>query len=80
VGLELLQSLRRIVHQGETCGLSTTKLSLQTENVDLVLVGLVHLGELSTEFILGDVGAVWVEDITINATVRTQIFNSIQPY
>lgn len=63
--LELLQCLRRIVDQGESSCLSTTELCLETENVDLVLVGLVHLGELSTELILGDVGSVWVENITV---------------
>lgn len=65
MGLELLQGLGGIVHERETGRLAATELSLQTENVDLVLVGLVHLGELGTEFILGDVGAVWVEDVTI---------------
>lgn len=63
VGLELLQSFRRIVDKGETGCLSTTILSLETEHVDLVLVGLVHFGELGSEFILGDVGSVWVEYI-----------------
>lgn len=65
VWLELLQGFRRIVHEGETGCLATTELSLETKDVDLVLVGLVHLGELATEFILGDVGTVGVEDVTI---------------
>ncbi len=77
VGFELLQGLRRIVHERETGRLAATELSLQTENIDLVLVGLVHLGELRTEFILGDVGAVWVENVTVNHQVRTQ--SSILP-
>jgi len=63
VGLKLLQRLWRIVHERESGRLSTTILRLQTENVDLVLVGLVHFGELASEFILGDVGTVGVEDI-----------------
>jgi len=63
VWLEFLQGLGRVVNQGETSCLSTTKLGLQTENIDLVLVGLVELGELGSEFVLGDVGTVWVEDI-----------------
>lgn len=63
--LELLQGLWGIVHERETGRLATTELGLETEDVDLVLVGLVHLGELATEFILGDVGAVGVEDITV---------------
>lgn len=65
MGLELLQGFRRIVHKGETGCLSTTILSLETENIHLVLVGLVHFCKLATEFILGDVGTVWVEDVTI---------------
>jgi hypothetical protein len=73
VGFELLQRLGRIVDQRETSCLSTTILSLETENVDLVLVGLVHFGELATEFILGDVGSVWVEDITVKEIVRISI-------
>ena len=63
--LELLQGFWRVVDESETGCLSTTILCLKTENVDLVLVGLVHFGELASEFILGDVGTVGVEDITI---------------
>jgi hypothetical protein len=40
-------------------------LSSETEYIDLVLVGLVELGKLASEFILGDVRSVWVEDVTI---------------
>jgi len=67
VGFELLQCLWGIVNESETSCLSTTKLSLKTENVDLVLVGLVQLCKLASELILGDVGTVWVEYITIEA-------------
>jgi len=63
VGFKFLQGLGRIVNEGKASCLSTTELSLETENVDLVLGGLVHLGEFATKFILGDVGTVWVEDI-----------------
>jgi len=63
--LKLLQRLRRIIDERETRRLSTTKLSLETENVDLVLVGLVEFGEFASEFVLGDVGAVGVEDVTV---------------
>jgi len=64
VGLELLQCFRRVVNEREASCLSTTKLSPETKNVDLVLVRLVEFGKLSSEFILRDVGTVWVEDIT----------------
>jgi hypothetical protein len=66
--LELLQGFWGIVDESETSCLSATELSLETENVDLVLVGLVHFGKLASEFILGDVGSVWVEDITIKTS------------
>jgi hypothetical protein len=66
VGLELLQRLWGIVDESETSCLSTTKLSSQTENINLILVGLVEFGELASEFVLGDIGAVGVKDITTN--------------
>ena len=70
VGLELLQRLWGIVDESETSCLSTTELSSQTENIDLILVGLVQFGELGSEFVLGDVGAVGVEDITVSLLER----------
>jgi hypothetical protein len=60
VGLELLQRLGRIIDESEASCLSTTELSSQTENVNLVLVGLVKFGELGSEFVLRDVGTVRV--------------------
>jgi hypothetical protein len=50
-------------------------LSLETENVDLVLSGLVEFGKLAPELVLGDVGAVGVEDITMNS-IRFSSLNS----
>ena len=64
MGLELLQGLGRVVDQSEASGLATTVLCAEPEDGDLVLVGLVQVGQLLTELILGDVGAVGVEDIT----------------
>jgi len=58
VWLEFLQRLGRIVDEGETGCLSTTILSLETENIDLVFAGLVYFGKLASELVLGDVGAV----------------------
>lgn len=63
--LEFLQGFWGIVDESETSCLSTTELCLKTEDINLVLVGLVELGELASEIVLGDVGSVWVEDITI---------------
>jgi hypothetical protein len=72
MGLELLQRFWRIVDESETSCLSATILRLQAENVDLVLVGLVHFRELASEFILGDVCTVGMEDITIRTPLESQ--------
>lgn len=66
VRLEFLQSLVGIVDESETSGLATTELCAETEDGDLVLVGLVEVGQLLTELILLDVGAVGVEDVPEN--------------
>ena len=71
MGLKLLQGFWRIVDERETSCLSTAVLCLQTENIDLVLVGLVHVGELGSEFILGDVGTIRVKDVTITAALES---------
>ena len=63
VGLELLQGLGGVVDESEAGGLATTVLCAETEDGDLVLVGLVQVGQLLAELILGDVGAVGVEDV-----------------
>lgn len=63
-GLELLHGLGRVVDEGEASGLAATELGAQTEDGDLVLLGLVQATELLAELILGDVGAVGVEDVT----------------
>lgn len=64
--LKFLQSLAGVVDQSEAGALATTVLRAEAENGDLVLVGLVELGESVTELVLGDVGAVGVEDIPIS--------------
>lgn len=65
VGLELLHGLGGVVDKGEAGGLAATELCPEAEHADLVLLGLVHAGELVAELLLGDVGAVRVEDITV---------------
>jgi hypothetical protein len=67
VGFELLQCLWRIINERETSGFSTTILCSESKDVDFRLVGLVELGELVSELVLGDIGSVGVEDVTINA-------------
>lgn len=63
VRLELLQGLGGVVDEGKAGALTTTVLCAETEDGDLVLVGLVQVGQLLAELVLGDVGAVGVEDV-----------------
>ena len=63
VRLELLQGLGGVVDESEAGALTTTVLRAETEDGDLVLVGLVQVGQLLAELVLGDVGAVGVEDV-----------------
>lgn len=75
VRLELLQGLGGVVDESEAGALTTTVLCAETEDGDLVLVGLVQVGQLVTELILGDVGAVGVEDVPkfVEKNVRSGI-------
>ena len=74
LGLELLHSLGRVVHEPEAGRLATTILRPQAEDADLVLGGLVHGRELLAELLLGDVGAVGVEDVTARHSISTSSF------
>lgn len=62
-GLKLLHGLRGVVDESKAGALATTEVCLEAEDGDIVLLGLVELTELTTELVLGDVGAVGVEDI-----------------
>lgn len=64
VWLELLDRLGGVVEQREASALAATKLCSQAEDRDLVLVGLVQASELLAEFVLRDVRAGWMEDVT----------------
>jgi hypothetical protein len=61
--LELLHGLGGVIDESEAGGLATTELGSETEDGDLVLLGLVERTELLTELLLGDVGTVGVEDV-----------------
>lgn len=67
VGLKLLEGVVGVVDQSKTSGLSATELGAETEDGDLVFVGLVQLSKLAAELILGNVGSIRVEDITIQS-------------
>ena len=64
VRLELLHGLVGVVDEGKAGALATTVLGSEAKDRNLVLVGLVQLGELAAKLVLGDVGAVGVENIT----------------
>lgn len=68
VRLEPLHRLAGVVDEREAGGLAATVLCPQAEDGDLVLVALVQLGELGAEVVLGDIGAVRVEDVTVAAS------------
>lgn len=76
---EFLQCFGRVIDQGETSCLSTTELGLETENVDLVLVGLVEFRKLGSQVVLGDVGTVGVEDITVGPSESNSRFDACLP-
>jgi hypothetical protein len=63
VWFELLHGLDGVVDEGEAGGFAATICGAQAEDVDLVLVGFVDGGELISEVVLGDIGAVGVEDV-----------------
>jgi hypothetical protein len=63
VGLELLHGLVRVVQQSEAGALAATVLGAEAEDGHLVLVRLVQVGQPVAELVLGDVGAVGVEDV-----------------
>jgi hypothetical protein len=64
MGFKLLHGLGAVVDEREAGALASTKVCLVAKNRDIVLLGLVKLAELATEFILGDVGSVRMEDVT----------------
>lgn len=75
-GLELLHRLGRVVDEGEAGGLATTELGAQTEDGDLVLLSLVQATDLLAELLLGDVGTVGVQDVTIRILGQQTVLQS----
>lgn len=65
VRLKLLHRLVAVVDEREAGALAATVLRPEAKDRDLVLLCLVQLGELAAELILGDVGSVGVEDVTV---------------
>jgi hypothetical protein len=63
VGLELLHRLVAVIDESKAGALAATEVRLEAEDGDIVLLCLVELTELATELVLGDVGAVGVENV-----------------
>jgi len=61
--LELLHGLDAIVDEGEARGLAAAVLGSHAEDVDLISSGFVDFSEFGAEIVLGDVGAIGVEDV-----------------
>lgn len=68
--LELLEGLVGLVDEGEAGAFAAAELRPEAEDGDLVLGGLVQLAELLPQLVLGDVGAVGVEDVAVRASER----------
>lgn len=71
VGLELLHGLGGVIDEGEASGLATTEVGAQTEDGDLFLLSLVQATELLAELLLGDVGTVGVQNVTVKRDIRS---------
>ena len=79
VGFEFLHRLGRVVDKGKAGAFAATEVCLETEDGDIILLGLVELAELTTEFVLGNVGAVGVEDVAAHVSIRTRFPHLAKP-
>ena len=59
----LLSSVKRIIEEGEASGSATTELGLETENRNVLLLGLQGLGQLGLDVTLGDVRLFGVDQL-----------------
>ena len=62
--LKLLHHLMAIIDKCKPSALPPSVLCSEAEAGHLIFVRLIELGELGTEFVFSDVGAVGVEDIS----------------
>ena len=70
----LLSSVKRIIDKGEAGGSATTELSLETENRNVLLLGLEGLGQLGLDVGLRDVGLLGVDELNhLKSQVRVAI-------
>lgn len=74
---KFLQGFRGIIYESEASCFSTTKLCAKTENAELILACLIHLGQFATEIILGDIGAAGMEDVTVSLLEYLLPFNCL---
>ena len=60
LAVELLSSVKRIIDEGEASGSATTELGLETENRNVLILGLEGLSKLALDVGLRDVGQLGV--------------------
>lgn len=72
LGFESLGVFNRRVDQTETGRLATTEGSSETENRNGILFSLVDFGQLFSQFILGDVTSVGVDNVNDELSSRQQ--------
>ena len=60
LAVELLSSVKRIIDEGEAGGSATTELGLETENRNVLILGLEGLSKLALDVGLRDVGQLGV--------------------
>ena len=60
LAVELLSSVKRIVDESEASGSATTELGLETENRNVLILGLEGLSKLALDVSLRDVGQLGV--------------------
>lgn len=65
----------RIVDERESSALPSTVLCPEAKAGDLIFVGFVEFGEFLAELVLGDVGAVGMEYITVGDGINTRPSN-----
>lgn len=76
-----VHGLSGVVDERETSRTATTELGPETEDDDLLLVSLVHGGELLGELLAGDVGPGWVDNVddalpSLKEAVRDELASS----
>ena len=79
LGLELLGKVHCVVDEGESGGLATSEVGLESKGEDLVSGAVVHLAELLPDVSLGDGGLARVENIHDHLLPAQQTIQHVFP-